>query len=191
MLQISCDALSRLIPVALHENADKIPEMYNVRFEDGLAIVTTSEIMVVENIGGFAGVYYLKPDSYMLETMTNEACLGGTATIMPDMMITTYGYYNQPMVPVTPSKFDNWRDVIERAKEPLAGPTEFGTCWSVTQLKLLTSASPSKAIVLEPFSDPTVKPVMIRDLYDDNWFAIARPYNPINPTATATYPKWL
>jgi hypothetical protein len=191
VLQISCDTLSRLIPVANHHSDHKCPEMYNLRFEDGLVIVTTSEIMVIENIGGFSGTYYLKPDAELLDAVINEALMGGSATIMPDMMVTTYGSFFQPMVPVTPSKFDNWREIVKRASEPLTHEPEFGTCWSAHQLWLLTRASPSKQIVLEAVVDPTVKPIIIRDLHDDNWMAISRPYAETHPTATATYPKWL
>ncbi len=196
---IPCDTLARLSKVAEERSATDVNEWFKtLRIDNGVAVATNSKFMAVERINGPAGIIHILLDPALVAQCEAEAAYHSTLTItaIPEMQLatakTTLGYVYPGNCVMwssdSPRTFDNWREIIDRVREPAAVPNG-GMAWGAVGVARLAASSPSKRVVFEEVIDVS-RPVIIRDTHDDNWFGIFQPWLQDQELQPAMLPGW-
>lgn len=179
---IPCETLVRLMAVATPATG----EWFNtVRIDNGFAVATNRKFIVCEKLDGAndAGVIHIMNDPVLMAQCREEAKWSSSLVItaVPELNfasgLTTMGYqhpHNIGLFAAERSSFDNWRDIVERVREPVPA-SESAMYWQVDTVASLVAASPSGDIVFEENINAN-RGALIRDAIDPNWFAVLSSY---------------
>lgn len=195
--KIKCETYARLCNV-LNYMPENATEWFNsIRLEGNFAIASNKQIMVVERLD------FTNPDEPMhivhseilRKQCENEAKFNSDLEINVNSMLkfsnakTTFGYNFQENATMW-NDFENdlgrWKEVV---------PTNCNTAthgamfWEANNIANLSKSSPSGCIVFEEFIDER-KPVIIRDINDENWFATFVPGVSDGSIEPAKLPEW-
>jgi hypothetical protein len=196
---IPCETLTRLMSVATDKYG---PWFDSVRIDNGLAVASNSKFVVCERllVDVVPGVIHIRNDAALMAQCAQEAPWNSnlTITVLPEFGLasakTTLGYLhtaNPVIFDAERSKFDGWRQVFDRVREP--APEASGAMyWNTDTIVMLSRASPSGAVVFEERIDAN-RGALLRDSIDPNWCAILASY-PEGEDALvtpATLPAWL
>ena len=195
--QLKCETYARLCNILnfMPENAN---EWFNsIRLENNYAIASNRQIMVIERLN------YVNPPE-PLHIVNNDKlrnqCLE-ESKFESDLFVhvnpmlkfasakTTFGYNfaeNAAVWSDAENHIDKWASIIPKTHNT---QTKGAMFWEATNIANLSKASPSGCIVFEEFIDER-KPVIIRDLNDENWFAIFVPGVDDAVVKPATLPEW-
>lgn len=195
---IPCEVIARLSILANDTPADADQRFKSLRYDNGLLIASNNRLIAVENITGPAGVFHLVLDPALVAQCRTEAPFKSVLHVTLNDMLqfasgkTTLGYshpanctlWNSPA-----SKFDSWRDIVARVVDPANEPNG-GMYWKAQEIALLAATAPSGSVIFERVVDVN-RPAIIRDPFDENWFAMFNPWNKDLETAPpATLPGW-
>lgn len=200
---IHCASLLRLSRLAATVAADDPkPYLQAVWLETKgghmAAVVTNRKLAAVEYLGEDAGPdagFAVPLDPAFMAQVETEAGFGSRVRLTQDGMkihaMTDFAYYQELQALATLDSADNhfnaWRNWFPDA---LPVETHGAMFQTLGNLATLNSAAPSGSVIFPEFID-TRKPVVVRDLHDENWLGVflADPNGETLPRVTL--PEWV
>ena len=192
---IPCETYVRLAKLLDYDPMGD-PWCKSVRLEDGYAIVTNRQMMVVERIDcPNPAPFHLVIDPVLLQAAETEAPMHSKLHITAIDAIktasakTTLGYSftgNAGLYLDEMNVIDSWR---ERVPTEIVAASNGSMRLCLKSMQSLLATSPSGAVTFPEIVD-WAKPVVVNDEVDPNWFAVffvRRGENPHNP---ARLPAW-
>jgi len=195
--KLKCETYARLCNVLdyMPENAN---EWFNsIRLEGNYVIASNRQILIVERLN------YVNPSEpihiinseVLRKQCLEEAKFNSDLTIHVNPMLkfasakTTFGYNfpeNATLWSDQENHMDRWAETIPTAHNTMTYGAMF---WEATNIANLSKASPSGCIVFEQYIDER-KPILIRDMNDENWFAVFVPGVEDGSVPPAELPVW-
>jgi hypothetical protein len=196
---IPCEVIARLSLLSNDAPDDAGPWFKSLRYDNGLLVASNGRLVAVENIGGPDGVFHLIVDAAMIAQCKIEAPFKSVMNVAVNDLLkfasakTTLAWSPTANCVVwsdVRSVFDSWRIIVARhVAEPAVEP-QGGMYWRGREIALLASTSPSGSVVFEETIDVN-RPALMRDPYDENWFALFNPWNKDLETQPASLPVWM
>lgn len=194
---IPCELISRLSKALRHLPTDASGWFKSIRIENNMAIVSNKRILIIERLPSKQpdGIIHIDATPALIEQCEREAAFASSLKIVVTPMlkwataVTTLGY-NYPANAVLwdageENGFDRWKSIIPApATEPHGA-----MMWNTDQIRDIAETSPSGRIVLEEIIDVR-QPIIVRDMLDDNWFALFIPTSVKNNYSPAKIPEW-
>lgn len=197
---LPCDTFVRLTNV-LHDFHENATEWFRtIRIDNGQAVASNRIMMVVENVGGPAGIIHVKADAALIAQCRTEAQFSSVLTITVNKLLqfavakTTLGYVHPGNCclwsgPV--NDLDHWRLIAARAAQPIKKSVGC-LFWDADQIARVAASSPSGRIVFEEHIDATgARPTILRDVNDPDWLAIYNPCSKQESYSPAIMPTWM
>jgi hypothetical protein len=181
---ISCDIFARLANVVRNFDANETREyLKSVYIEHHLgnafAVATNSKIAAIEFLGPVAfeqGSVNIVADPILIQQCRTEAAFGSVLSVSFNEVLqfgtakTTLGYSypgNAVIIPRHPD-FKKWRNWTPDKPVTQSKGAMF---WNTETIAALGASSPSGRLLFPEFIDAD-KPVVVRDITDDNWFGL-------------------
>ena len=193
--KIPCAVFARLAKIhdVLAEDAD--PWYRTIRIENNIAIASSRNTVIIERIADNDGICHIVADPVLIKQCEAESKFDSLLHVSTNDALkyasakTTFGYNfpaNACYWSNTPNDLDRWKKVVGKAG---AKVSKGGMFWRTDVIAALAASSPSGCLVFAEQIDTSV-PTVIRDLYDEKWFAVFRPSNDAVPYSPATVPEW-
>lgn len=164
------------------------------------AVVTNGKLAAIERIGEDIGpddCGAIAIDPVLIAQCEKEIVFNSKLIIVANPTLnytaikTTFGYsYSGNAMVQLPEKnwFNSWR---EWAPNEMPVKTSGAMFWFGTLIHALATASPSGGLCFPEFIDNT-KPVVVRDLNNDDWFGLFMPVGQSGEkTEAASVPDWV
>jgi hypothetical protein len=204
---ISCEIFARLANVVKDipatETRAHLKSVY-VEHKNGnaFAVVSNSKFAAIEHLGkveGGDGSIHIAADAALIQQCQTEAPFNSVLAVGYNDMLkfatakTTLGYCYPGNAAITAdgSPLVEWR---KWAPEKPVKATKGAMFWNTENIIAIGKSSPSGRVLFPEFIDAT-KPVVIRDVTDDNWLGIFMPNRAVEGE-TITYsegaklPEW-
>lgn len=184
---IPCETFARLANLVKDFGANE-PRQYlkSVYIEhiDGnaFAVATNSKIAAIEFLGKVAfgnGSVNVVADPALIQQCKTEAPFNSALTVSVNEVLKFataktalgYSYPGNAALITERTEFHDWRNWTP--DKPVA-KSKGAMFWNTENIALLGSSSPSGRLLFPEFIDAT-KPVVIRDITDENWFGLFMP----------------
>ena len=197
---VPCDVIARLARVLAVESSEPTEWFRSIRIDNGVAVATNRIVMAVEHIGDNPGIVHIVADPALIAQCASEAPYKSVLTVTVNEMLryavakTTLGYVHPANCAVwsdLPNEFDRWRSIVELARIPLTA-TRGAMYWNAENIANLAASSPSGRLVFEEFFDTGgMRPTIVRDVNDYEWFGVFQPFARGESHAPATLPSWM
>ena len=184
---ISCDIFVRLANLVKDFNpepADTILKSVYIEHKDGnaFAVATNRKIAAIEFLGKVewgSGSVNITVDPALVAQCKTEAAFNSVLTVTFNDVLrfgaakTTlgYAYPGNAVIAAENSPFHRWRDWTPDKPVTKSKGAMF---WNAEEIAKLGASSPSGRILFPEFIDAT-KPVVVRDITDENWFRLFMP----------------
>ena len=201
--QIKCDVYNRLIKVTDHFETTTDPETKQylscLRLENksghSYAVVTNQKIAAIQYLGMTNtedGVIHIINDETIRQQCETEIPFDSFLQSDSDgNLMTTFGWGMQDgCIFPTNTPMDGWREWFP--DEPVTENKGF-MYWDVDRVASLAKSSTSGKIYFPQFIDVD-KPIIVRDMYDENWCGLFIPKPDIgdqSPKQPAEKPIWV
>ena len=196
---IPCDVIARLSNVLRVPNDIMTDWFKAIRVDNGVAVVTNRRFMAVEKLpDANNGVVHIPLIPKLIAQCKIEGPLKSNlyVQVLDGMGIasarTTLGWQypgNACVVSSEINEFDRWRDVVQDARDVSHKPAG-GMYWDAEGVAALAASAPSGCLVFAENID-TMRPTIIRDTRDYNWFGVFRPREPGQAFPPAVVPTWM
>ena len=196
--KIKCETIIRLMKI-LNYMPDTCNEWNNtIRLEDDLAIVTNRQILLVERL---PEINPENPVHIIIDDKLKQQCLT-ESKFDSDLIIevsdaykygaakTTFGYQhpdNACLYSDVDNDIDKWRSIIPKIEAKKSVGAMF---WESDNILNMAMSSPSGSLAFPLFIDIN-KPIVVRDINDDNWMAVFSPSTSDADMKPAILPEWL
>jgi len=184
---ISCETFARLANVVKDFGTNE-PRQYlkSVYIEhkagNAFAIATNSKIAAIEFLGQVAigdGSVNVVADPVLIQQCRTEGQFNGVLTVSVNEVLkfatakTALGftYPGNAAIITDRTEFHDWRTWTP--DKPVS-KSKGAMFWNTENIALLGASSPSGRLLFPEFVDAT-KPVVIRDITDENWFGLFMP----------------
>lgn len=192
---IPCDTYVRLSKLSNAKRSDD-PWAHSIRIDNGCAMATNRELMVVERIEpSNPEPLHIAIDLVLIAAAEKEIGFHSSLSIVSNPFLkfasakTTLGYQhpnNAALYLGEPNELDRWREIVPlEPHEESKGSMQLET----HHLQWLAQTSPSGNITFPRVIDWT-KPVIVRDAIDDRWFGVFYVREADGPHKPAVLPGW-
>lgn len=206
-VSISCEIFARLTNVIANFDANETRQyLKSVYVEHHLgnafAVATNGKIAAIEFLGKREfeqASVNIVADPVLIQQCRTEAAFNSVLSVNFNEVLqfgsakTTLGYCypgNAVIAPRNP-EFSQWRNW---APDKPVKASKGAMFWNTEQIAALGASSPSGRLLFPEFIDAT-KPIVVRDIIDENWFGLFMPNRMVeNETITymegAKLPEW-
>lgn len=194
---IPCDTFARLSRI-FEGQSDLADDFRTIRIDNGVAVATDRRALAAEKIADSVGIIHVIGDPALIAQCRTEAAFSSNLSITVNEGLryavakTSLGYVHPANCVLWRNEagdFDRWRAIVQQCATPAAA-SKGGMFWDAELIARLGSTSPTGRLVFEQNIDVTHRPTVIRDVSDDRWFGIFRPFASDERYAPASLPTW-